>query len=122
GSCPGEMHGGVVDDLGLCTIAGAVQFVACGEKRERLQHLRAGLEKFPMQFAEGVRVLDGHFGRELAAAFAGADFVATRTAVHVTATLEFDEVTAVSEDSAFFQQSSDGFHATASVFGADVCV
>ncbi len=71
-----------------------------------------------MQLAERVRIFDSHFRCELAAALAGADLFTTRSAVHVTAAFQFDEITAVAEDDAVFKQVSDGFHAMASVFAA----
>ena len=64
-----------------------------------------------MQFAQRVRILDGDFRRELAAALAGADFLATGTAVHVTAAFEFDQIAAVAEHGAGFHEVVDGrFH------------
>ena len=108
------------DRLGLGAIAGAVQFLARAKKRQRLQRLGTGLKKFAMQLAERLRIFDRDFGRELAAAFAGADFLAARTAVHVTASFQFDEITAVAEDDAFIQPGSNGFHGMVCVPGEDV--
>ena len=96
--------------LGLRAVARAVQFLARGEEGERLQHLRAGLEEFAVQLAERVRIFHGHFRRELAAAFARANFFTARTAVHIAASFQFDEITTVPEEDAFFQHGSDRFH------------
>ena len=105
-----ELHGGMVDLLGLRAVAGPVKLFARAEECERLQHLRAGVEKLAVKLPQRVGVLDGHLRRELAATLAGADLFATGPAVHATAAFEFDEITAVAQDNSFFEESSDGFH------------
>ena len=112
---PDSMHRQIVvaihqDLLGLRAVAGPVKLFARAEECERLQHLRAGVEKLAVKLPQRVGVLDGHLRRELAATLAGADLFATGPAVHATAAFEFDEITAVAQDNSFFEESSDGFH------------
>ena len=68
-----------------------------------------------MQFAQGVGMLDGYFGRELAAAFASPNFLAAGAAIDVAAAFEFDQIAAVAEDDPFFQERGDGAHASSIV-------
>src|SRR5882762_291425 len=89
--------GGGIDSLGLPSVTGSIQLFPRSEESECLQDLCAGIEKLPMQLAQGVRMLDGHFGCELSTSFSGADFFASRATVHPSATLEFEEVSAVSQ-------------------------
>lgn len=54
-----ELHGSVVDVFGLGAVAGAAQIFARSEKGKRLKHLGSRVEKLPVQFAQGMRVVDG---------------------------------------------------------------
>ena len=87
-------------------VAGAAQLLARAEKRERLQHLRAGAEKLAVQLAQRVGMLDRDLRRELPAAAAGADLLAARAAVDVAAALQFDQIAAVADDGALSGDSS----------------
>src|SRR5882762_1715516 len=89
--------GGGIDSLGLPSVTGSIQLFPRSEESECLQDLCAGIEKLPMQLAQGIRMLDGHFGCELSTSFSGADFFASRATVHPSATLEFEEVSTVSQ-------------------------
>src|ERR1043166_47907 len=61
-------------------------------------------------------MLNGDFGRELTAALAGSDFFAAGAAVHVPATLEFDQITAVPQHNAILKQGQNRFHKGSSGF------
>ena len=101
----------MVDPLRFRAVARAAKLFARAEERQGLQHVRAGAEKFTVQFAQSVGIIDGDFGCELSAAAAGADLLAPRTAVHIAAPFEFDEIAAVADSDAFFQEFSNGlFH------------
>ena len=104
-----QFHRGEVDLLGLRPVAGPVQLLARAEKRQRLQHLRAGVEELAVQFAQRIGMLDGDLGRELAAAAAGADLLAAGAAVDVAAALQFDQIAAVADDRSLLDKFSDRF-------------
>ena len=63
-----------------------------------------------MQFAQRIGMLNGHFGGELTAAFAGSHLFTPRTAIDIAAAFQFDQVTAVTQDNAFIKEGSDRFH------------
>src|SRR6184192_1886137 len=88
-------HGGGIDGLGLLSVPGSIQFFPRSEESECLQDLRAGVEKFVVQLAQSIGMLDGHFGCELSAAFARSNSFTARTAVHPATTLQFDEVSPI---------------------------
>ena len=117
----GQLDGGRVDFFRLSAIAGAAQLFARAKKRQRLQHMRAGVEKLAMQLAERIRMLDGDLRRELAAAAAGADLLAAGAAVHIAAALQLDQVAAIANDEALFETISNGFHGASSVSSAEAC-
>src|SRR5260370_22360561 len=105
-----DAHGGAIDRLSLRTIPCTVQFLSGAKKGKRLKHLRARAKKFAVQLAKGVRIFEGNFRCKLAAPFARADPFATGTTVHISAALQFDQVAAVPENDAFFEQLINGFH------------
>src|ERR1700675_358189 len=65
-----------IDGLGLLPEPRSIQFFPRSEEGESLQHLRASVEKLAVQLAQSIGMLDGYFGRELSAAFAGPDLFA----------------------------------------------
>src|ERR1700730_3923316 len=98
-------HGGDVDGLGLFSVSGSMQLFPGSEEGECLQHLRSRVEKFAMQLAQGIRMLDGYFGSECSAAFARPDLFASRAAVHPAAALQFNEVSSITQYNALLCDS-----------------
>src|SRR3954468_24801832 len=90
-----KFNGGGVDALCIGPITGAAELFASAKEGQRLQNVGASVEELAVKFTQRFGILDGNFRSKLSAATAGADFLATRTAVDIAAAFQFDEITAV---------------------------
>src|SRR6267142_1529059 len=97
-------------------VSGTPQLLSGAEESERLQHLRADIEKLAVQFSQRIRVLDGNFGRELTTALTRAHCFAPGAAIDIPAAFQFDQITAVAQDDTLLQQCLDQFHIGTSGF------
>src|SRR5262249_29039850 len=87
-----------VDRLRLPAVARPVQLFARPEKGQGLQNPATRAQKFRRHLARRVRRAQGALRRDLAAPATGAHLLPPRTALDVTATLQFDEIAAVAQD------------------------